>query len=744
MATNPTVPNDRLRLHISVENNQAIVRINGQDYRFTVEKRNGMGWTNVTGIRDWTELAQHVTELFTQFYPENIEEGQIVLNGDFSNVESSTHQLQPRQVTFESAEVSVKNQNGQKETKRVTQDDLPRLDQSVKQIVQQKIAQFRQDIAAARPITNPTQQQPLPQQTSNPVSQQPAIPPLPQPEFEEVVTVKICENRPHSAAQNSANHNRTTADFILADQLLKEHQVHKDFVGKSTEQVAQILRAKVAKHISNNTPVFFKTKNALDYSQGELFNDILSSLRKARDLDSTRLSAASKKYKMDDNKLRSLLSKEINTLEKKDRQALVAIYTNYLQDETPSDVRCLGQIFFKAFVEAYKKDCLQIVIIEDLPAPSRSQKATPILPPGETVIDPPRCAFLHLNSTGQFTSYHRGADQQLGLIDLNTSTNLATLEKREQKRKLPPITPATVLVEDIDDSGRCLDFSLAYLMLKKAGKNDLMKAQSNHQQVIDLANQLRNDVAQKMLGTAELDQDLEFIHYLAVSIDSIPETQLNDRMKKILKEQHYADTSTPEMRMRANNARKEMREFYARYITQVDQSNKMTNHLGAAFLYVLPKIDVPQSVASTFTEGLCFAVVQGDRIIAKYPMNAELKEDWPFINYNGVNHYTAVNMSYAANRIKEMITANKQEIFKEFLSAMQNGHAPTQIKQRLLSLRDQLPQTYDLLVQYMTQKNNNTNLNIDAADAQLLATLLIRVLTEESNALNNLNATLSQ
>jgi hypothetical protein len=268
------------------------------------------------------------------------------------------------------------------------------------------------------------------------------------------------------------------------------------------------------------------------------------------------------------------------------------------------------------------------------------------------------------------------------------------------------VIPASVRTVEIDASGQCLDSSLAYQMLSKEnhGPFDLNGDRALLQQRAD---GLRTSVAQFMHDHPELDADSEFVGNLAASIQNIP--LLPPQIQAILRNRLHEATisSTEDMRRTAEQNRIHLREFYANYITARDTSGKMCNYLDSAFLDILSRIPLSSELQPHYQphHQLRFAIVQGNSIKSKYPPSSELNENnCLFINYNGVDHYQAVDMSdrFSKDTISLMVKNHKVAVVNDFIELISEASATDGeiIRQRLQhEVKIQYPQAYNAIAQ---------------------------------------------
>lgn len=88
---------------------EAIIRFNGQDYRFTVSLNSkASGWRDIThsSQKDWTQIATDVTALLVENAGKgSIDDGQLILAGSFSDIEKPAPILNPKRITLVSAAV---------------------------------------------------------------------------------------------------------------------------------------------------------------------------------------------------------------------------------------------------------------------------------------------------------------------------------------------------------------------------------------------------------------------------------------------------------------------------------------------------------------------------------------------------------------------------------------------------------------------------------------------------------------
>lgn len=667
------------------------IMINGHKYKYTIFQGN----QNITHTKDWKALADSVGTLFEEcqkFSPaapqKTIERVEMTLQGDFTDLAQPT--LAEKDVTITSTKVRYKDTTDPTQPAFNEEEVKDKILSLTSPAVKTALKNVGKSFALIKPVG----------QAANPAAPQtfPDAPGFEEKEVDE--RVRICERR---AVEIKT---LPRADYALADQLISMDQSLLPYIykNKPLADLAKLIREDVGSHI-------YKRVNG--YYSGTKFESIFMSLNDAKARDAAALENARKEAKtflgaekIEAGRLDSLLNREVSSLDKNEKDLLVEIYLKYLE----KGGRETGEAFINAFVEYFDKTaCFQVTVI-------RNQNAISYFPTGETSISTKRCAFIHINDAGEFSSYDRKNPS-----DLNQNTILSTQPKRIKVGKLTETTgPTGIKVINVDATGQCLDKSVAYQILKK----------SNHaltQTNIDkFATQLREKAAVKMKEDIVLSDEM-FIAQLDYSISAIPGEKPDD-IKEILNTKDYT----------LENKRK-LANFYSEYITKKNEFGEMKNYLDSAFLYVLPLIIVHDKCA----------VVQRGKIEAKYPTNAALNfNDWIFIEYNGTNHYYAVNTDDQATRafIEAKIAEHPNEVltqFKEMVDRTVDPTTPQTIKNKLLELKVDYPQAfnaiaglmYDYEVSVFGEENVNPEGNLQYGEDQLNnldpATLKARLQSQE-------------
>ena len=295
-------------------------------------------------------------------------------------------------------------------------------------------------------------------------------------------------------------------------------------------------------------------------------------------------------------------------------------------------------------------------------------------------------------------------------------SELTLLGKKENYVNSICIGSFTVPIKSIDATGRCLDKSLAYQILKKQNSIEPMQIE-----LTNLANELRTKAADKIENDNELDQDPVFLSSLRSSILNIPAFSNESRYatpdgqalkegSKTIVTTHLLNNNPSEfdtiktilsindVRTYTPGQKRKLRKLYSDYITHGSKDN----YLDSAFLYVLPKIkDI-----SSFPNGLKCALFNGNNL-HQYPEHIELTPgDWLYVVYNGVNHYDAVDMSVEGRTVvSQIIAQEKKKLLDEFLEKLRrvrdsiSGHldptSPQTIKNELLTtIQHQYPKAF--------------------------------------------------
>ncbi len=292
--------------------------------------------------------------------------------------------------------------------------------------------------------------------------------------------------------------------------------------------------------------------------------------------------------------------------------------------------------------------------------------------------------------------------------------NPGSTKKTDKASSIPKIK--------IADDGKCLDRSIAYQILAKENPNVGMK--TNDERISQLADDLRTQVANKIQNDQICDTEEFFNLYLLPSIRTIPAFSDEDRYKnengKTIKEQsktsilqlvgenHEFDEIQAMLKGSYNTSnqdeRKKLRDFYAQFITQTDVNNKNSrnNYLDSAFLYVLAYVEVngKKHEYAILSENKLQA---GKELLEKFPKHTELKADNTiFVLYNGDNHYDAVDMNKAGEKINEIIADYNNTIVAHLFTISKESNNSYIIQAYLLNnIKNQVPEAYKAIADYI-------------------------------------------
>jgi hypothetical protein len=240
-----------------------------------------------------------------------------------------------------------------------------------------------------------------------------------------------------------------------------------------------------------------------------------------------------------------------------------------------------------------------------------------------------------------------------------TSKNHNNVKKTNNRPPVHALSNIKSTSVDVCRDGRCLDASVAEQILRDRGIDN---PQENDR--LQLAANLRINVAKKMINNQELDNDKEFIRALNESIQPIIDQYqnnkttdsfsflvdslinkliMNQRQGQVLQSDAFKNQFFEACKLLQTDAdaltkdqKKILRQFYAEYITHKDAHGNMKEYLDSAFLYVLAKI----TPLSKSDKPYHCAVFSDDRYVAKYPPNVPLNKFFIFVSHDdGGLHY---------------------------------------------------------------------------------------------------------
>lgn len=286
----------------------------------------------------------------------------------------------------------------------------------------------------------------------------------------------------------------------------------------------------------------------------------------------------------------------------------------------------------------------------------------------------------------------------------------------------PVVSPVQIPSIPVNGSGNCLvealNLGIVYQTWRSQHPTEIIDPTPLRQHAQQLLNtyDLRTLATAIILTDIDLPDDPSFFYTLRASISHIPAFSTEARYlstdgqvikqaskEKILPtllgddESKFNEINTiigkTDISLVTPEEKRKLRELYAHYINQRPDYN----YLDSAFLYVLPKIkEIPG-----FPDGIKYAILQNGAVIQKNPGSAELKADWVFVIYNGVNHYEAVDMQTGAAVINNIISNEKDKILTEFLDLFRRQSEPTNpdlIKTELLTkIKFEYPKAYQAL-----------------------------------------------
>jgi len=397
--------------------------------------------------------------------------------------------------------------------------------------------------------------------------------------------------------------------------------------------------------------------------------DILDSLKKAREKEFPILQDC---LKEDLNQVLDLLTTS-RELEKDEKLFLARSYDKYIEH---IDSRFVGPTYFRAFVEEHqrkdKKNFFQIVVITEHEDGTETAQS---YPPGED-IEPLRCAFIHFDEkTRTYASYQRASSSSLQ--DLNTDNRIipcpcprptitepdatsydSESEDESESGSSPPPPPPSLVQRHVDPipnpvqavvdlrptpgNGQCLDSSISYGLLVREGH----KNPTDDAEILKRANELRQTVSKYISSTDTLNLDHNFLMALNATLRNMSKLPYN--VNDSINQDALIDFSK-QVDQKMLDRRIEARKYYAQYIL------KGENYLDMTFLMVLN-----EAIKNTNTAPFNVAVVQGKDIIHAFPGNRPIDNspNTVFVNYNGVDHYSAVDMNGSRSQtlIPAMIT----------------------------------------------------------------------------------------
>jgi hypothetical protein len=579
---------------------EAVVKLpSGEEYTFKVYKQTGTGtteaWTDITGAKDWKDIAQHVSDLFyTSIESKPFETAEIVLTGDFADIEAETSteknvQLVTAKVTHrEGAETRVTNY-GKLET----------LPAALQPKIKEKLDAIGKDFKNIKPLSSD--------------------PRAPAEEFEMIdERMQICKGRRKGAVKmESTGEYLTTVDYALAVQA-KE-------ITRSDQSISNIVkhsRSLTSKYINSHLEMFMNDLH---------FADIFTTLKVIENKDKKTLEEASTHIKLSEYDRREFLGEDRIT-DPRDKAKLVNLYAAYIA----KGGKILGNTYLNAFIGCAqtKGQKIQIVVIEGNGI--LDQRATSY-PSSAEIIDPVRCAFLYFNTENkQYLPYEREANTDVTATE-GAKVNLNETTKRLSSKPIrKPKSSTTLKTIDRGGGGKCLGLSLAHQL----GVEDPEQFDEY----------LRTQAAEKIKEDSMSD-DREFMNALLFSLQSIDPSE-RDIVDHIITNLH----STPEETHAATTAygdgtataeqKKLLRNFYAAYITYKSaDTGPMKQNLDSAFLHVLPQIPVRRTESDRIgiTQYKC-AVFSGEPFVAKYPKDKALGDDFMFVYHDDHSlHYKSVD-----------------------------------------------------------------------------------------------------
>ncbi|MBS0604251.1 MAG: hypothetical protein JSS60_04345 [Verrucomicrobia bacterium] len=685
-----------------VDRNQAIVTVNGVDYKFTIFRTRAGAEQDVTSEHDWEAIAKQATEIALNLTGKRaVDKASVVLTGIPEDPTTIVPTARPVQLL--EAEVEFKeDRTGHTARTRFEGDRIPR-DAQLK--VRQNLDQIGQEYASIRPLSS-----------SRVTSHEPGEVVIQDPK------VDICKDRPKAIVQGPSLDgsgpvvDQPGLDYALADQLSKMPNSGRALLnGISVQQNATALRHDYALHV---------VAPGKGYDTDPVkFNEILASLRKASTDDTAKLETSRGAIGLPDQistpDLATLLgpAKSFDNLSSTEKQKLIKLYAKYVDNGG----KVLGDSFLRAFQEVYstgdRPPNFQIVVIKE-------DGTSKHYPEGDDTIALKRCAFIYLGNDGRYQSYSRASRATAPILkDLNSDETISS--RTTTVRRTPPPFVPSVPLRPVSGNGSCVELSVAYQILKTPSVDP-----TNEQLVIQ-GEALRGAVAAQLRQPTH-DADLAFVGSLVHSVGEIPAFKQNNRellkldngsgalLRPILDQgpfdeirrilQKHADSPPlipDEIRT--------LREYYTTYITEQHADGKMKNYLDQAFLYLLPKVNSEYKVA----------VISGNRITATFPEEAELNfNDWKFIHLDTRDsanpHYDPVNKTAvgAQDAIEEMIiikeTQRKERVLDGFMQRLAasedltpNGD-PNAIRRALFEeLRVQHPKAYKAISQLAWKKEHD-------------------------------------
>ncbi len=626
------------------------------DYECTVFK----GSANVTGSRDWGEIASVITKLFVTAAGKPIEAGQIKLAGDFRDI--AAVDLKDKNVKIVSANVTY-HDDGAHEWKSKTYE-------RESEVALKDLNHLGEEFKSRAPVTtsappSATRTEPLVPTLSSPQAATASAPQAESvPEYEDMVDddrIAACKNRNKGTVQirlseSSAASFKTSAIYALADQLSKmKNHGRTQFNAKTHDEIITELRNTISQDL----------KNYLNVWKGDstLFFQALKNIE-----TDPHLVQSLHTVDLNETMLNNILSKNPVQLTEIEKEKLIKLYAEYIQNGGEK----LDDLFFKVFIASYKfgdnAPDFQVVIIEG----NGTTTDRALSYPTSTIIDARRCVFVYRNTTNtQYESYERGNPFDLNNPTGDNTKYLHITPTATTTRRLKTPTPATASTtssapqlllpaapvpviprpnvrvpghaiatsfqtQECGGDGLCFDKSIAYQLLKKQ-----QPEQVPQQSAIDEAAQaLRNQVATYIRDEAvrpdqpvRLYNDDTFADLLYESIRGSNWDALTLRVKEIIHNEEHTSLD-PQVKI---NARKELMQHYASAITQPAQ------WIDSAFAYVIPKVFSDTQIV----------IVQGEQpsFIASEHTILD-PEKAIFVNYDGVGHYKAIDMSNEENKEK--------------------------------------------------------------------------------------------
>lgn len=685
-----THPVDQNSLHIVAQrvtdqNKVEVTLSNNEKYEIEVFK----GGQNVTRDRDWSSVFQRIEQLFQASTGQRkYESASVTLTGNFDDLQAAD--FENKQVQFKGV-VKYQDASG-----ILQQQTLPQREVVLNRL--QELGNTYRGIAPVAAAAPAAQYYNIEDERLDTVKDRPCeIPSAPPPED----ALGAPEDQPY-------------AYYALARQLIQIPSGGKaKFNEKTMHEIMGILVGEMLSHLNEK----ITGENKEQWINANI-KDMVESLNKARlldrdvfimaltDININRGEQALTIAAMDD----LFTQPNIVNLNPDQKEIIANLYHKYI-----STTKCkfVGTTFFKLFVElheqANKQDYFQIVLIRE----NEDGKQTAISIPEGRDIETDRCAFIHIDADENYSSYNRGGSGDLH--DLNTKQRIGSSLKRTPVPEPSaaaaavhaPIAPVSSLKTiDTNFSGRCLDMSVAYQLMKKKYPNMSEAEILNSEELTNLANDLRVEAA-KLIKKEPDAENNEFYDRLKNSILEIPafsphnEKYTDDMRNESLRSMRtfinenelaaIAGTLAKNVIKFNNENKRQLKEFYSEYILQQNaDTGQFFNYLDSAFFHILPKID------KVGIPPIKCALIQNNRLFGgRYEATlTELNSnDWIFLEYNGHSHFKAINMANAKTKGKvDSIIAKEKEKEINELRSIENSAI---VKTRLLDeIRYRDPQAY--------------------------------------------------